>query len=161
MYKSHYFFFSWTRLTIRSTRLPGQSSIHAAASFGYIGALAYRKYTHVAPEHVPLPCPYACCICCISTNYAWAFPRVRGLNTAAWRATSGLATENIQALYCLCANPVPGSCSDQRRTHWCPLLRNMWHFFPHILTLCYRQYTTLLSGPSAVTVITPCSCCSC
>lgn len=41
-------FFSWTRLTIRSTRLPGQSSVHAPASFGYIGALAYRKYTHVA-----------------------------------------------------------------------------------------------------------------
>lgn len=42
------------------------------------------------------------------------------------RGTSGPAAENIQALSCLCASPVPGGCSGQRRTHSCPLLCDMW-----------------------------------
>lgn len=44
------------------------------------------------------------------------------------RAISGSATENIQALFCLCANPVPGRCPGGRGAHLRPLSFDMWHF---------------------------------
>lgn len=85
--------------------------------------------------------------------------------------TSGLATENIQALNCLCANPVPGSCSIQRRTHLCPL----WAIcgIPFLIQeveikhKTFRQCRTLLFDPVLATATTAmssgwaCSWCSC
>lgn len=44
------------------------------------------------------------------------------------REISGSATENIQALFCLCANPVPGRCPGGRGAHLRPLSFDTWHF---------------------------------
>ncbi len=100
-----------------------------------------------------------CGIVAFPPNYAWAFSPCKRTKhssvTPERRVTSGLATENIQALYCLCANPVPGSSSDQRRTHLCPLLCDMWHFFSPTRTSfsfvtdkTFRKCTTPLCDPN-------------
>lgn len=52
--------------------------------------------------------------------------------------------------YCLCTNPVPGSSSEKRRTHWCPLLCNMWHYCPWLwffLTEKHSENTPLIVIP--------------
>lgn len=129
MYKSNYIVLC--SLHLRSTMLPPQAFI--TATFGSVSALPCAKYTLMShtgqhEEHrffssVLISSLWNGCIFFFHPTMFELFLKLRGLNAAAQllrvlrRVTSGLATENIQALYCPCANPVPGSGFDQRRTH--------------------------------------------